>query len=119
MVYEVFGYKVFKETDVPFGYDKVDGNLVVNPVEAEIVKYTFEAELETKNKKDMLPESWIEYLKQKTEECENIVKSLVNMENIKIPEWVRICDYTPIVDESTWEKVQGKLKEKSGMEMNL
>ena len=119
MVYKVFGYKVFKESDVPFGYDKVDGNLVENAIETEIIKYTFGAELNPEKKTDALPESWIKYLEQKTEECENIVKSLVDVENVEIPEWVRICDHTPIVDENTWEQVQEKLKEKSGVEMNM
>ena len=114
MVYKVFGYKVFKEGDIPFGYDKVDGNLVKNTIEAEIIKYTFESELESENKKEILPETWVKYLEQKNEECEKIVKSLVDVENVEIPEWVRICDHTPIVDENTWEQVQEKL-----MEMNM
>lgn len=70
MIYNVFGYKVFKENDVPFGYDKVDEKLVINSVESEIVKYTFETELKPETKTDTLPERWIKYLEQKTESAQ-------------------------------------------------
>lgn len=121
MIYKVFGYKVFKENDVPFGYDKTDGNLVVNSVESAIVKYTFETELKPE-KKTELPADWIKYLDQKNEECEKIENS-VEMETIEMPEWVRVCGHTLIIDEDTFKAVQAKFREPqeedSGMQMNM
>lgn len=122
MIYSVFGYKVFKENDIPFGYDNVDGSLVVNPVESEIVKYTFGMQLEPEKKADALPEEWVKYLEEKTEECKKIIDA-EKMEVVEIPEWVRISEHTPIVDESIWKEVQGKLsepqEENTGMQMEM
>lgn len=45
------------------------------------------------------------------------------METIEMPEWVRVCEHTPIVDENTFEVVQAKLREtqenNTGMQMDM
>ena len=66
-VFVVFGYKVLKE-NCPFGYDRIGGEIVVNPIEAEIVRYIFEKHIDlTKELKD-IPQHWKDYLVQKDEE---------------------------------------------------
>ena len=65
-VYNIFGYKVFKEDSV-LGYDRKGDELVVNEVEAEIVKDFFDKFI-TSEELQKIPEHWKKYLEKKDEE---------------------------------------------------
>ena len=65
-VYNIFGYKVLKENSV-LGYDRKGDTLVINEVEAEIVKHYFDKFLTTEELQD-IPEHWKVYLEKKDEE---------------------------------------------------
>lgn len=156
MIYRFGKYFIDKET--VFGYDMQDGKLVVNPTEAEIVKYTFgkigeystnpPAELVDEvisNKKEDGEEisyeeakemvsftrimdtvegeivaKWGEYFKKLRIENVNGEKVMYigNMQ-CNMPEGIVRHEIQPIVDKETWEAVQEKMRESSGMDMKL
>ena len=112
MVYKVFGYKVYKEDDVPFGYDKENNTLVPNGIEAEIVKYAYDSSLGDIKKMSEYPSEWIEYLSQKNEECEELVKrGMFKAIPVGKLEDFKTSENKPIIDIETWSKVWEKLSQ--------
>lgn len=112
MVYNVFGYKVYKEEEIPFGYDKSNNTLVPNEVEAEIVKYAYESSLDESKKMGEYPAEWIEYLSQKNEECEMLEKSgKIKAIAVGNPEEFKSSEHKPIMDIETWSRVWEKLSQ--------
>ena len=112
MVYIVFGYKVYKEEDIPFGYDKVNNNLIPNEIEAEIVKYLYESYLDDAKRVSEYPVEWIEYLSQKNEECEMLEKrGEIKAISVGNPQEFKESEHKPIIDIETWSKVWEKLSQ--------
>lgn len=114
MVYKVFGYKVYKEDDIPFGYDKENNTLVPNEIEAEIVKYAYDSSLDAAKEMSEYPSEWIEYLSQKNEECEELLKrGMFKAIPVGNPENFKTSEIKPIIDIETWSKVWEKLSQEN------
>lgn len=128
MIFKVFGYDVHKEDECPFGYDKVNDELVINEIEAEILKYVYAAEIDPTKKLDNYPAQWIEYLVQKDKECEELEK---NGAIISSPVGKNGKGYMgektqPLIELELWSKIWKNLNddgnddvEESEMELNL
>lgn len=118
MVYKVFGYKVYKDDDIPFGYDKANNTLIPNEIEAEIVKYAYDSSLDAAKEMSEYPSEWIEYLTHKNEECEELVKrGMFKAIPVGKPEDFETSEIKPIIDIETWSKVWEKLSQENEMKM--
>lgn len=118
MVYDVFGYKVYKEDSCLFGYDKENNTLIPNEIEAEIVKYAYESSLDDAKKMSEYPTEWIEYLSQKNEECEMLEKSgKIKAIPVGNPKDFKKAEHRPMMDIETWSRVWEKLSQEEIVEL--
>lgn len=119
MLYNVFGYKVYKENDCLFGYDKINNTLVPNEIEAEIVRYAYETAFDESKLMSEYPAEWLVYLTQKNKECEMLEKS-GKIKSAPVGNSVKFIksEHKPIMDIEIWSRVCKKLSQEK-IEMSV